>query len=113
MAVGSTAEAMPREGLGPLEGLGGGILASLGAYYGVGRDWVSLCNLDLGLPLLAECISSQGSELEARGREREFGDSLPGSFLSLTPVYYPLQPWEGLFRKEAAWFWGWEFGGPF
>lgn len=65
MAVGSTAEAMPTEGLGSLEGLGDGVLASLGAYYGVGGVWVSLCYLDLGLPLLAECISNQGSELEA------------------------------------------------
>lgn len=62
MTVGSTAEAMPREGLGSG---GGGVLASLGAYYDVSGVWASLCGLDLGLPLLAECISCQGSELEA------------------------------------------------
>lgn len=58
--------------------------------------WVSLCDLDLGLSLLAEGISSQRSELGgARGREGELGDSLPGSLLGLIPMYFPLQPWEG------------------
>lgn len=61
MAVGSTAEAMPREGLGPR---GSWVLAFLGASYGVSGVWVSLCDLDLDLSLLAECISSQGSEFE-------------------------------------------------
>lgn len=61
MALGSTAEAMPRDGLGPC---GGGVLAFLGASYDMSGIWVSLCDLDLGLSLLAECLSSQGSELE-------------------------------------------------
>lgn len=29
----------------------------------------------------------------------------------LAPMYFPLQLWEGLFGKGAAWFW--EFGGLF